>query len=83
MRRFQYSTNRTVCEVLEAMRKCCQTSNFSYLPGLIEETQNMVNRMEAALYDKGDLDSARREIKTLKKEIRELEQKRDDLNETS
>lgn len=47
--------NRTLCGVLEEMRKAYETRNFSYLPGLIEEAQRMGNRMEAALSDKHDL----------------------------
>ena len=46
--------NRTICDVLEAMRDCYKTRNFAYLHSLIEEAQNMANRMEASLSDKGD-----------------------------
>ena len=31
--------NRTLCSVLEEMRKCYETRNFAVLPGLIEEAQ--------------------------------------------
>lgn len=61
--------NRTICDVLEAMRKCYETRNFSYLPGLIEECQNMANRMEAALYDKNDLYKAREELRKVREEL--------------
>lgn len=37
--------NRTACDVLEAMRQCSKTGNFSYLPGLVEELQNITIRM--------------------------------------
>lgn len=43
--------NRTICDVLSEMRKCHETHNYAYLPGLIEEAQSMANRMEAALSD--------------------------------
>jgi hypothetical protein len=46
--------NRFVCEVLEEMRTCVKTMNFSYLAGLIEEVQVIANRMEAALGDNRD-----------------------------
>jgi uncharacterized protein Yka (UPF0111/DUF47 family) len=46
---------------------------------LIEETQTLVNRMEAGLEDQRDLRMAHEEIKKLKKEIKELEDKRDSL----
>lgn len=67
-------TNRTVCEMLREMRKCCETNNFSYLAGLIEEVQCAANRMESALYDKGDLDRARKEASDLRKESKKLEE---------
>ena len=65
--------NRTLCDVLEEMRKCFKTRNFSYLPGLIEEAQTMGNRMERALWDQHDVERLRNERKKLEKEIKELE----------
>lgn len=67
--------NRTICSVLEAMRKCHETRNYSYLPGLIEEAQNLANRMEAALYDKSDLNYYYKKKKRLEKELEELQKK--------
>ena len=64
--------NRTVCSVLSEMRDCIKTSNFSYLAGLIEETQTLVNRMEAALWDQ-------RENKDIRDDIRDLRKERDEL----
>jgi hypothetical protein len=46
--------HRYICTVLEEMRKCYKTRNFSYLLGLIEEVQGMGERMEAALAEKAD-----------------------------
>lgn len=40
---------RTMCEVLDEMRRCFTTRNFASIMGLIEEVQSMGNRMEAAL----------------------------------
>jgi hypothetical protein len=37
--------NRTVCDMLEEMRKCAETGNYSYLPGLIEEALEASVRM--------------------------------------
>lgn len=78
--------NRTLCDVLEEMRKCCITSNYSYLPGLIEEAQSMGNRMEAGLGEKRDLAQWRKEwaegrndIKQLREEIRTLEEQKQAL----
>lgn len=71
-----YSTfpNRTLCDVLSDMRKCVETLHFGPLPSLIEEAQIMGNRMEAGLYDKGDLEEMHKHKKELKKEIKELEE---------
>lgn len=44
--------SRTMCSILDDMRKCVDTRNFSYLSGLIEEAQWGANRMEAAINDK-------------------------------
>jgi len=65
--------NRTVCDVLEEMRKCHKTRNYSYMPGLVEEVQSLTNRMEASLWDKGDYTRLTKLISTLKKEKKELE----------
>lgn len=80
--------NRTICDTLEAMRKCHETRNFSYLLGLIEEAQNLANRMEAALWDQNDIKGYRETIrelkeerKKLKKEIKKLEEKKEKLND--
>ena len=73
--------NRTICDVLEAMRKCNETRNYSYLTGLIEEAQNYANRMEAALWDQKDIGYLRDEISALKKEKKELEAKVKELKE--
>ena len=47
--------NRTVCEVLEEMRKCHETRNYAALLALVEEVQSKANRMEGALYDIKDI----------------------------
>ena len=46
--------NRYLCDVLDEMRTCFKTRNFSFLLGLIEEAQTLGERMEAALGDKKD-----------------------------
>ncbi len=67
-------TNRTVCDVLREMRSANETRNYSYLLGLIEEIQTMVNRMEAALWNQKDIEHLREEHKTLKAEVKALEE---------
>lgn len=71
--------NRYLCDVLEEMRKAHETTNFSYLPGLIEEAQHMGNRMEAALEDKDDLKRYERKVSELKKEKKKLKAEVKDL----
>ena len=67
--------NRYLCSVLDEMRECTKTLNFSYLLGLIEETQTLGSRMEAKLYDIKDFERLRDNIKELKKEKKKLEEK--------
>jgi hypothetical protein len=75
--------NRTVCSVLEEMRKLNDTRNYAALLSYIEEVQGLVNRMEAALWDQNDLTYARKELKELKKEVKELEKQRDILKDAN
>ena len=67
-----YYINRTLCSVLEDMRKCSQTMNFSPLLSLIEEAQILGNRMEAALTDQKDIKTMHEERSKLKAEIMKL-----------
>ena len=67
--------NRYICSVLEEMRACYKTRNFSGLLGLIEEAQALANRMEARLEDQADIeellekrDALYREVSALRKE---------------
>lgn len=78
------TSNRTLCEVFENMRKCYETRNFSYLLGLIEEGQYRAERMENAIEKYGGWNGVRDMEKkrvALRKEIRELKDKRDKLKE--
>ncbi len=70
-----YGLNRYVCEVLEEMRTCTKTLNFSVIPSLIEEVQTMVNRMEMALSDMKDLETLKDDIHEKKEELKVLEKK--------
>lgn len=81
-----FGNNRHLCDVLEDMRKCVKTQNFSPLRGLIEEAQIMGSRMESALSDQKDLvklngrvSEIRREYKKLKAEYKELLEKKKEL----
>lgn len=74
MRRFINTyPNRVLCDVIKEARKCCETLNFSYLPGLLEEAQTMGNRLEAALEDAKDLKDAKKQIKEAREELTDIE----------
>jgi hypothetical protein len=64
--------NRTLCDVLEEMRKCYETRNFCSINGLIEEAQAMGNRMEAGLEDKGDFERWHKQRAEVYKELEDL-----------
>ena len=68
------STNRFLCSVLDEMRDCVKTLNFSYLLGLIEEMQSLANRMESKLYEIKDFERLHTEIKVLQKKKKKLEE---------
>lgn len=70
-----YGVNRYICTVLDAMRKCSVTRNYSYLDGLIEEAQYLGTAMEDALGDVSDVKNLKEERSKLKSEVRELEAK--------
>lgn len=67
--------NRLICSVLNELRDCYKTRNFSYMLGLIEEAQTLANRMEAKLYTIHDFEYLEKEIKRLEKKKVELEEK--------
>ena len=67
-----YFVNRSLCDVLEEMRKCFETRNFSPMLGLIEEAQTMGNRMEAALNNQKDIARMTEEWHELKAKLKEL-----------
>ncbi len=73
--------NRTICDVLEAMRDCYKTRNFSYLEGLIEEAQLFGNRMESALSDVSDIKRLHGEREKLNKQVDKLRNKKEALSE--
>ena len=67
--------NRLLCTVLDEMRECVKTLNFSYLSGLIEEAQSLGNRMESNLFEIKDFERLHKEIKDLKKKKKNLRKK--------
>lgn len=71
-----YHLNRTICDVLEEMRKCNETRNYAPLLGLIEEAQMMANRMEAALADAKDIAKMNEEWHDLRDKVKKLRKER-------
>lgn len=79
-------TNRYVCTVLEEARKSLDRLNWFTLPvikrhlqALVEEVQTMVNRMEAALYDKKDYEKVRELCKMTETKLEELTKEKKEL----
>ena len=77
---------RYLCEVLDEMRNCYKTYNFSPILSLIEEAQMMGNRMESALGERRDYFSwhdetkeARKRLEELEKEIKKLQKQKEQL----
>lgn len=64
--------SRYICDVIEELRKCHKTRNYSYLPGLVEEIQTLANRMEAALQEKADYELWHKKLKEERKEYKKL-----------
>ena len=71
--------NRFYCTVIDEMRACYKTRNFSPILGLLEELQSIGNRMEAKCGDISEYNSYLDKAKELKREIKELKRKRDKL----
>ena len=79
-----YGTSRYMCDVLEEMRTCYKTYNFSPVMSLIEEAQILASHMEGGLSGiKGlkDLENDIHKLKVarrkLKAEVETLIRKRD------
>ncbi len=79
-------TNRYVCTVLEEARKSLDRLNWFTLPvikrhlgALTEEIQTLVNRMEAALYDKKDYERVRKLCKKSEAKLEELTKEKKEL----
>ena len=73
--------NRYLCSVLDEMRECNKSKNFSYLLGLIEEAQTLGSRMEAKLFEIKDFEHLHKDIAKLKKQKKKLEDKIEELEE--
>lgn len=83
-----YYRHRFLCDILQEMRVCCKTLNFSSLLGLVEECQVLGNRMENALEQQRDIlqmdeewTQKKKKLEALEKEIKELQSKKEKLDE--
>ena len=72
--------HRTLCDVLEEMRKCNETRNYAPIAGLIEEAQSMGNRMESGLAEVKDLQKMSEAWATARKELKKTEETLKKLN---
>jgi vacuolar-type H+-ATPase subunit I/STV1 len=72
-------SGRFMCAILDDMRDCAKTHNYSYLPGLIEEAQYRANRMEDRLDRVKDVARFESRRNELKDEIDELKKTKTDL----
>lgn len=70
--------NRTLCSVLDEMRRCHDTRNFAPLAGLIEDAQTYANRMEAKLSDISDYERLKDCYRKLREQTDALLQKGSD-----
>lgn len=71
--------HRYVCDVIEEARKLHDTRCYGSLPGLVEEIQTLVNRMEAALGNKRDYERWHKKAKEEKAEYKKLLEKANKL----
>lgn len=69
--------NRTMCDVLEEMRRCHKTHNYAGLLGMVEELQAMANRMESALGDIKDIESVKKEWHAWKDKEKEMQESKE------
>ena len=76
-----FGNRRLICDVLEDMRKCVETTNFGFMKGLIEEAQIMSNRMESALSNQKDLIKLDQELSKAHRAYKKLEREYESLYE--
>ena len=71
---------RMLCSILDDMRNCEKTRNYSYMGALIEELQYRANRMEDRLErfcsEYGGVSDLEEQRNKLKVEIEELKKKK-------
>ena len=73
--------SRYVCQVLDEMRTCHRLFKMDMIPGLIEEVQTLVNRMEAKLQDYSNLGYDLKRGRKLRKEMADMEEQIEKMEE--
>ena len=66
-------SGRWMCSILDDMRDCHKTRNYSYLSGLIEEAQYRANRMEDRLSRVDSFERMEKRYIELKEKVKGLE----------
>ena len=74
-------SGRLICSILDDMRECHKTQNYSYLLGLIEEAQYRANRMEDRLEQVHEFDRMERRYVEVKAKVKELDKKLEKEND--
>lgn len=72
-----FYTYRTICDMLEEIRNCFKTHNYSPIPGIVEEIQSAANRMESALESAKQIPKIMAERSKKKDELRKIEKEID------
>ena len=75
-------TPRLICDILDEMRTCFNTHNFSFLMSLVEECQIVANRMESALEMQKSITTMHQEVHDLKQLRKELLKEVEKLNDS-
>lgn len=60
--------HRFVCDVLKEIRKAVEVLRIDMVPGLVEEVQTLVNRMETNLHEYADMDDLGK-VRVLRKKL--------------
>lgn len=81
--------NRTLCDTLEEMRKQLnnmqkrdESAPLHTVRSLVDEAQTYANRMESSMEDWSDVRNGHEKKKKLKKELKEMTDKKGTLEET-
>lgn len=77
---YGYGPTVSLCSILDHMRSCHKTRDYSRLPALIEDAQFVGDRMEDALSSVESLKKLTEARSKLKKQVKKLEKKLEALS---